>query len=131
MFSSSIGSIKAQNGSFDLYVGNKKMTTLHKQDFSICEAVNKNVSIIVDGKVKQLDFASDFFVDDDFTVVKSDGLRVNIIGFTDKSHKDESGLSINYRSLDKNYSIDTKKKSYRIEFYDENSFCGMIVANFR
>jgi hypothetical protein len=58
-------------------------------------------------------------------------LRVNVIGFTDKIHKDESNLKIDYKSLDKSYAIDDQKKSYRVEFYDKNAFCGMIVVNFR
>ncbi len=131
MFSSLIGSVKAQKGSFDLYVGNKKITTLHEQVFAPCKKVDHNVSIKVDGKVKQFKFASEFFVNDDFTVVGSDGLRVNVIGFTDKTHKNEINLNVNYKSLDKNYSIDNHKKRFRIEFYDKNTFCGMIVANFR
>jgi hypothetical protein len=131
VFSSSIGSVKTQNGSFDLYVGNKRVTTLHRQTFDLCKNIDSNVSIKVDGKVKQFKFASEFFVNDDFTVIKSNGMRVNVIGFTDQKHKDESNLNINYRSLDKSYSIDDHKKRFRIEFYDKNSFCGMIVVNFR
>lgn len=131
VFSSLIGSVKTQNGSFDLFVGNKRITTLHRQSFDLCKNVDTNVSIKVDGKVKQFKFASEFFVNDDFTVIKSNDMRVNIIGFTDKIHKDESDLNINYQSLDKSYSIDSHKKRFRIEFYDKNSFCGMIVVNFR
>ncbi|WP_345991911.1 M99 family carboxypeptidase catalytic domain-containing protein [Sulfurimonas sp. HSL-1716] len=131
VFSSSIGSVKTQNGSFDLYVGNKKITTLHRENFSLCKKSDNNVSIEVDGKVKQFKFASEFFVNDDFKVVNSNNLRVNVIGFTDKTHKNESGLTINYKSLDKNYSIDNHKKRFRIEFYDKSSFCGMILVNFR
>ncbi|MBU0633381.1 succinylglutamate desuccinylase/aspartoacylase family protein [bacterium] len=131
VFSSSIASVKTQNGSFELYVGNKKITTLHEESFSLCKNLNENVSIQVDGEVKKMKFASEFFVNDDFTVVQSNDMRVNVIGFTDKIHKDEGNLNIRYKSLDKNYSIDNQKKRFRIEFYYKNSFCGMIVANFR
>ena len=131
VFSSLIGSVKTQDGSFDIYVGNKKITTLNRQSFHLCKNSDENVSIIIDGEKKQIQFASDFFVNDDFMVMKADGYRVNVIGFTDKTHKNESGLKINYDSLDKRYSIDAHQKRFRIEFYKEDAFCGMIVVNFR
>ena len=131
VFSSSIGSIKVEDRSFDLYVGNKKVTTLYGNKFDTCKVPDSNISIMADGKIKNLKFASNVFVNDNFTVLKSKGLRTNIIGFSDKIHKDESDLNISYKSLDKNYSIDNNKKSYRVEFYDKNAFCGMIVVNFR
>jgi hypothetical protein len=130
-FSSSIGSVKAENGSFDVFIGNKKVTTLHAEKLSKCVDNDINISIIADGKEKKLKFASNIFVNDDFIVQKSKNLRVNIIGFTDKMHKDESDLNVNYKSLDKSYSIDSNKKSYRLEFYNQSSFCGMIVVNFK
>jgi hypothetical protein len=131
VFSNSIGSINSNNSSFDLYIGNKKVTTIHGKEFNKCQDSDTNISIIADGKTNNLKFASNIFVDDDFTILKSKRLRVNVIGFTDKIHKDESNLKIDYKSLDKSYAIDDQKKSYRVEFYDKNAFCGMIVVNFR
>ena len=130
-FSSHIGSVKAQNGSFEVYIGNKKVTTLHTEQLGKCLDSDTNISIIADKEVKKLNFASNVSVNNDFIVQKSKNLRVNIIGFTDKTHKDESNLLIDYRSLDKSYSIDNDKKSYRVEFYNQNAFCGMVVVNFR
>lgn len=130
-FSSDIGSVKAENGFFGLYVGNKKVSVLHAQESKLCKYKDTNVSIIVDGKTQMAKFASDIFVNDDFTVVRSKNYRVNVIGYSDRVHKDESGINIKLGSLDKAYSVDNAQKSYRVEFYDKNAFCGMVIVNFR
>lgn len=130
-FSSFIGSIKAENGSFEIYIGNRKIATLYPEYLDKCVNNDINISIIVDGEAKKFEMASNIFVNDDFVVQSSKNLRVNIIGFTDKFNKDESDLLVNYKSLDKSYAIDKNNKSYRVEFYNQNAFCGLIVVNFR
>ena len=131
VFSNLIGSMKPNGSSFDLYIGNKKVTTIHGHEYNQCQNSDTNISIIADGKSNNLKFASDIFVNDDFLIQKTKGLRVNVIGYADRVHKDESDLKIDYESLDKSYALDSLKKSYRVEFYDKNAFCGMIVVNFR
>ena len=131
VFSSLIGSIKEQNHSYELYIGNKKITTLRSQTFDACKNIDQTISINVDGKLEKMHFTTMFNVNKTFTVEKYDNLRVNVIGFNDRIHSDESNLMISEKSLDKSYAIDTKSKKYRIEFYDGDRFCGMITANFR
>ena len=82
--------------------------------------------------MKKVHFASDFFVNADFEVINNDkNTRVNIIGFTQSGVKDESNLRIGLKDLDSKYSVDTTNKSYRIEFYQQNRFCGMILVHFK
>jgi hypothetical protein len=130
-FSHPLGSIQQNRKNYDLFIGNQKISTLipsyHQKDR--CEPIAK---IAVDGELKNIPLATDFFVTTDFKVVNHDpNIRVNIIGFTQKGVKDESNLRITLNDLDFKYSTDTLHKSYRIEFYRQNCFCGMVLVHFK
>ena len=75
--------------------------------------------------------ASSFFVNNDFNIVKNDNFRVNIIGFKPKKYLSESAIDINYKALDKNFSVDKSHKVYRVEFYKDDKFCFMLMVHFK
>ena len=130
-FAHPLGSVQKNNGQFDLYIGNKKISSLIPS-YHIKEFCSDPITVLADGEMKKIHFASDFFVNADFEVVNNDkSTRVNIIGFTQNGVKDESNLRIGLKDLDSKYSIDTTNKSYRIEFYQQNRFCGMILVHFK
>ncbi|HIQ51254.1 MAG TPA: hypothetical protein EYH54_04750, partial [Nautiliaceae bacterium] len=54
--------------------------------------------------------------------------RVNIIGFSSKMN--EANIKITKDKLIKRFSIDKNKNIYRVEVYDKDSFCGMILVDF-
>ncbi|MDD3597267.1 M99 family metallo-carboxypeptidase C-terminal domain-containing protein [Sulfuricurvum sp.] len=35
------------------------------------------------------------------------------------------------KDFDPKYSIDTSKKSFRVEFYQQSRFCGMVLVHFK
>ncbi len=126
-----LGSVQKNQQTYDLYIGNQKISTLvpsyHPKEFC-----TEPIQIIVDGKIRSIPFATDFFADADFKVINNDrNIRVNIIGFTKKGVSDEGNLNVKLKDLDSKYSIDTAHKSYRIEFYQENRFCGMVLVHFK
>lgn len=130
-FSHPLGSIQKNRTNYDLFIGNQKISTLipsyHQKNH--CDLITK---IAVDGELKNIPLATDFFVSADFKVVNHDpNMRVNIIGFTHKGAKDESNVRIALNDLDFKYSTDTLHKSYRIEFYRQNCFCGMVLVHFK
>lgn len=130
-FSHPLGSVQQNKHRFDLFIGNRKISSL-VPDYQSKESCSGLVTVVADGQLKNLMFATDFFVTDDFKVVNNDSnTRVNIIGFTSKGGKDESNRLVTLDDLDSQYSIDTSKKSYRIEFYRENRFCGMVLVHFK
>jgi hypothetical protein len=130
-FSHPLGSVKKTYGNFVVYIGNKKITTLKPQYFQIERNSDKMFDVKIDGLVKSVNFSSSFFVNDDFNIVHNSNLRVNVIGFKSKNLLTESGIDINLKSLDKNFSIDKSHKLYRIEFYKDNKFCSMSVVHFK
>lgn len=130
-FSHPLGTVQKNNGQYDIFIGNKKITTLipsyHKKEFCA-----EPVSVFADGEIKKIPFATDFLVTADFEVInKDENTRINIIGFTQNGLKDESNIRVGLKDLDSKYSVDTSNKSYRIEFYQQNRFCGMILVHFK
>lgn len=95
------------------------------------EKTPQKVKIEIDGKVQWVELGSIIKVQKAFKVISSN-LRVNIIGFTPKERGriSEAGYEISLGNLIKKYSIDTKEKQYRIEFYNGRKFAGMIIADF-
>lgn len=130
-FAHPLGNVQKNNGQFDIYIGNKKISTLIPS-YHIKEFCSTPVTVIADGEMKKIPFASDFFVTADFEVINKDkDTRVNIIGFTQNGMKDESNIRVGLKDLDSKYAIDTSNKSYRIEFYQQDRFCGMILVHFK
>lgn len=130
-FSHVLGSVQKNKQCYDLYIGNKKIGSL-SPDYQKKEDCLESVSVVADGQSKSLTFATDFFVTDDFKIVNNNPkIRVNVIGFSPKGIKDESNLRLGLQDLDSKYSIDTLHKSYRIEFYREDRFCGMVLVHFK
>jgi hypothetical protein len=130
-FNHPLGSVQKIDNVYNLYIGNVKVGTL-VPSYHQSDNCSQPVNIVVDGQEKKIDYAKDFFVMDDFKVInKNLDFRVNVIGFTQKGVIDESERVIRLKDLDPRYSIDTLQKSYRVEFYRENRFCGMVLAHFK
>lgn len=130
-FSHPLGSVRKNQQSYDLFIGNQRINTFIPSYYPK-EVCSDLITVSIDGKDEQMTFAKDFFVTADFKIVNNDpDTRVNIIGFTKKGVKDESNLRIALKDLDSKYAIDTFQKSYRIEFYRQNCFCGMVLVHFK
>lgn len=130
-FAHPLGSIQRNKGQYDIYIGNKKISNFIPS-YHVKEFCSETITVSVDGKSEKIPLATDFWVTADFKVVNADKeTRVNIIGFTQSGLKDESNVQIELKDLDSKYAIDTSNKSYRIEFYQQNRFCGMILVHFK
>ncbi|MBW6488162.1 M99 family carboxypeptidase catalytic domain-containing protein [Sulfurimonas sp.] len=130
-FSSPLGSVAREGRSFVVYIGNQKVATLNPQYFKMGESCSEEFEAVVDGKKVSLNRASDFFVNDDFSIVKKDSYRVNIIGYRAVGRLDESDINVKLQDFDKKFSIDVNEKVYRVEFYKNNEFCSMSKVHFR
>jgi len=130
-FSHPLGAVKKHAGRYDIYIGNKKVTTLKPQYFKMAEGCPLKYEILIDKETFFVNKASYFNVNDDFNIAQSNKYRVNIIGYAKKGIKDESGQVIRLKDLNKRYSVDKDKKSYRVEFYKEDKFCTMLMVQFR
>ena len=131
-FSHPLGAVKKnKHGNYDVYIGNKKITSLKPQYFKMAENCQTKYQIEADGKNLFLKKASEFYVNDDFKVIKGKIDRVNVIGFHAKNLRDESGITITKKDLQKRYAVDKANKTFRIEFYKDNDFCSMLMVKFK
>jgi hypothetical protein len=130
-FSHPLGSVKKVNGKFVVFIGNKKITTLKPQYFEIAQNCEQTFDVEIDKQLKSLNSTSSFIVNDDFRIVQDGDFRVNVIGFKSGSLLSETGVDINYKSLDKRFSVDKSQRTFRIEFYKDDKFCSMSTAHFK
>lgn len=129
-FTHPLGFALKNKDKYDIFIGNKKVTTLlpSVHDYIKCD---DKIAVEIDKNQKNITFATEFFVIADFKVIiQNKDLRVNIIGYSPKKGNDEANVSVSLGDLDPKYSIDKDHKVYRIEFYRGNRFCGMVLAHF-
>ncbi len=130
-FSHPLGSVRKMQDKYIVYIGNKVVTSLYPQYFEYAKNCPKKYNFEVDGVKKTFKKTSDIFVNNDFKILDEKSIRVNIIGFSAKGKKNESGIDIAYSSMVKRFSINKDKKSFRIEFYKNNKFCSMQMVHFK
>ena len=130
-FSHPLGSITKENGTYIVDIGNKRIVTLIPQYFEMAEKCPEKFDIEIDGKLNSVDMASDFFVNDDFIVLRNEGVRVNVIGFKSIKTSDESNLKVTLSQLEKKFSVDNGNNIYRVEFYKNDKFCSMLMVRFK
>lgn len=116
---------------YRIHYGNRRMSYITPQYFEYDNSINK-FDFTVDGERKTVPFGSFVEVSEEFKVEPKKGYRVNVIGFTQKNLKNESGVTVTKRDFIKKYSIDKKGSTYRVEIYkeDENKFAGMVLVKF-
>ncbi|WP_228712040.1 M14 family metallopeptidase [Halarcobacter ebronensis] len=117
------------NGTYVIHYGNRKVASL-KPDYIEMDNETKSVSMIVDGKKRDIKMGSIINVDTSFEVESMDGIRVNVIGFVQNGKTNEAGINIKKADFIERFSIDVNGNLYRIEFYKGDKFAGMILVNF-
>jgi len=108
---------------YDVYEGNRKITTLFIQRFKSGCKLDK-ITLITDGKTKSVELPSVVGFKSSFKIL-TDKYRVNVIGFASKSN--EANKVIKYLDLDKKFAIDKNNRLFRVEIYKEDKYCGMIL----
>lgn len=128
-FEHSLGAVRYNDNRYEVFIGNIKITDLYPQTFEIVD-YDKQVKIEVDGNVVNSNFAKEIDVKDSFKIIKSD-FRVNVIGFSKDGLDSEDDVLVKKSDILDNYSADNNKNKYRVEFYKDGKFYGMIIINFK
>lgn len=113
--SNEITAVVADKNSFFIQYGNRFQTRITPEYFEFSDAFNE-AFIIVDDEQKIVPFASKVKVKDYFIIPKIKGVRVNVIGLS--LGRDESGIKVKYKQMQKPYSLDLAGKIFRVEFYE-------------
>jgi hypothetical protein len=114
---------------YTIHYGNRELAKI-KPDFLDMVNVAQGVKLKIDGEDFEVPFGSIINVKDNFYIYPTGTLRVNVIGYINKKQKNEAGLVISKKDILKRYSVDKHGKIYRIEFYDNKKFIGMIMVDF-
>lgn len=129
-FTHPLGGMLQDGGKYNLYIGNQKVSSL-SPSIHLAGQCNERMTIEIDGKEESLSFAKEYLITSDVSIINNSLTRVNIIGFTREGKKDESNLHVKLKDFDTKYAIDKDAKTYRVEFYRDNDFCGMTLIHFK
>ncbi len=128
-FTHPLGGVKDRGKYYEIMVGNISLAKLYPQYFkSNCD--DTGALFTVDGKERFVSFGEIIDVTKSFQVKKDDKFRVNIIGLVTKNKDSQDGIVVKKGDILERFSIDNDEKIYRIEFYNNGSFCGMVAARF-
>ncbi|SFP01100.1 M14 family metallopeptidase [Hydrogenimonas thermophila] len=120
-----------KNGSFyDLMVGNIRISQFKPEIISHNKCL-ESVEIVVDKKLQNINIPASLSVKESFKVNAPKDIRVNVIGYTKPGLLNENSITIKMKELLPKYSLDKEQKSYRIEFYKDKDYCGMININIK
>lgn len=128
-FENALGATKIVDNKYEVYIGNINVTNLFPQIFDVKE-YKDSIKIEVDGKVISTKLGEVIDVKNSFKIVKNDFFRVNVIGFSKTGVDSEDDILLKKSDMVDSFSIDTNNKQYRVEFYKDNNFYGMITINF-
>ncbi len=122
--------IKNSNSTYSIHYGNRRLSIL-EPDYLDVSGKKEEVKFKIDGKEKEIKIGSMVDVSNSFLVYPNN-YRVNVIGYVNKAHKNESGLEIEKNEIIQRFSLDVKGQIYRVEFYnkDDNKFAGMVLVKF-
>ncbi len=121
--------INDHNG-YRVRYGNRHVTYLHPQYFDYDSSLEK-VSIEVDGQRQTIALGKIVEIKNSLLVDPLPGYRANIIGFKKAGLKNEVGVLIRRNDISSRFSVDRKARLFRLEFYKDNKYCGMLLLNFK
>ncbi len=129
-FAHPLGAVIKYRNFYQIMVGNKQIFRFKPEYFKLSK-ISPKIHFVIDGK--KID-ASKLFrlnVKKYFKVIVPKGIRVNVIGFSLKNHKNESNIDIYLSKIIKRYSVYKKENAFRVEFYDKNNkYIKTILVNF-
>ncbi|GHV09039.1 lipoprotein [Campylobacterota bacterium] len=130
IFDHPLGAVKKIGDRYDVFIGNKRISALYPQAFD-GDCTLPQVSVSIDDQNGSLfSMGETFNVKKHFVIEPIDGIRANVIGFSVDGVENETGMAIAKSRLIPRFSENVRGSIYRVEFYKDNSFCGMINASF-
>ncbi len=122
--------VVANRNRYRIHYGNNRLTFLKPQYFEYDQSLD-GIEMLIDGVPQQVEFGATIAVEHDFLVQRKKGYRVNVIGFSKRGQRNESGLKIEEQQIVDRYSIDKSGKIFRVEVYHQKRFSGMVLVDFR
>ena len=117
------------DGYYAIHYGNIRLVSL-RPDYLDIDNAKESVTLKIDGIKQEVNLGEMVLAKKNIFVQDKEGLRVNVIGYSNKNRANESNLNIHKDEIQKYYSVDKEGKIYRIEFYKKDKFAGMILVKF-
>ncbi len=119
-----------EQGYIKVMNGNLLITKLKPQFYEFDNSL-KDIHMRVDGEQTLHQPGEVVDVMKSFEVYAKENYRVNIIGYTNPKSSEETGLTISQTEIAKRFSIDKEGNIFRVEFYKEKKFSGMIFIRYK
>ncbi len=115
--------------SYKVRYGNRGFTTLKPEYFDYDDSLSE-IPIEIDGVKSRVLIGSMVTVRKNFKIQPMRGRRVNVIGYRKSGQRNESGLLIHKKQIISRFSVDMQAEKFRVEFYKEEKYSGMILIDF-
>jgi hypothetical protein len=113
--------------SYTIHYGNRRLSKLNA-DYLDYDSSSPSVKFQIDGKEKDIEFGTIVNVKDSFLVKDDKNYRINVIGYT--NNKKETNVKIKRSQIMTKHSIDKNGYVYRVEYYMDEKFAGMVLVKF-
>lgn len=123
-----IALIKDKNN-FKVMNGNIEVTKIVPQMFDFDNSLT-DIKMIVDGQLVSASIGGVIDVKESFRILEQEGYRANIIGFSPQNSDLETNIDIHEEDIMKRFSVDKNEEIFRIEFYKNKKFSGMLFVRF-
>ncbi len=131
IFSHPLGATLRYKNYYTVMIGNKKILSIKGEYFKLSR-LHPKIILIADGKKIDATKLLNVDVKNSFKVRVPKKIRVNVIGFSSKKHKNEANIKILKKSIKKRFSLYKKEDVFRIEFYDnKNRYIKTILVHFQ
>jgi hypothetical protein len=116
-------------GSYRVRYGNRSVSRLVPQFFDYDDSLSQ-VDVSIDGQSHTVQLGSIVPVAREFLIEPIEGYRINVIGLSLKDKGDESGVLVTQEMIAKRFSVDKSAQRFRVEFYQQDRYCGMLLVDF-
>ncbi|MDL2285645.1 deacylase [Desulfovibrio sp. OttesenSCG-928-F07] len=117
------------NEPWSVVYGNRTLTRFTPEYLNFDTSIEK-INLLIDGKQTVVNIGDMIKVNSSFIIQGEDGYRVNAIGAVQEVNGSEADVELKYEHFAKRFSLDQAGYVYRVEFYKDSDFCGMLLVNF-
>ncbi len=115
--------------SYKVRYGNRGVTTLSPEYLDYDNTLTE-IQVEIDGVNSLVQIGTMIGVSRNFMIQPMPGRRINVIGYRKPGQRNESGLLIHKEEISRRFSVDRQADKYRVEFYQQKKYSGMILIDF-
>lgn len=126
-FTHPLGAVVDRKEFLQVMVGNIPIVRLYPQYFDL-KCSKNSTTVFVDGVQTEVRFGEKISAKKTFMVKEDPAFRVNLIGFVTKDRVSQDGIEVKKSDFIPRFSLDKEVKTFRVEFYQDENFCGTLTV---